>query len=119
MTMTCIAAAAAQGWFVMTYRTRRRLRHKGNCPACGAIPSNWLKVPKMTIVDLATISTEELVPADCADNYDPRDIFRCPRCGFMGHVSEHPETSDGYIDWDDWEYSPKYCPNCGLMMVRD
>lgn len=74
---------------------------------------------KMTIVDLATISTEELVPADCADNYDPRDIFRCPRCSFMGHVSEHPETSDGYIDWDDWEYSPKYCPNCGVRMVRD
>lgn len=98
---------------------RRRLRYNGHCPACGAIPSNWLKVPKIIIVDLATISTEELVPADCVDNYDPRDIFRCPHCGFMGKVVEHPETSDGYIDWGDWEYCPSYCPYCGARVVSE
>ena len=95
---------------------RRRLRYDGHCPTCGAVPSHWAKAPKDAVVDIATI---ERTPADLVDSYNSKDIFRCHHCGFIGQVLEHPETSDGYIDWGDWEYCPSYCPNCGSRVVSE
>lgn len=101
----------------MDYRKRRRLRRDGRCPTCGAVPSHWTKSPRSAVSDTAVVvPMAERVPADLVGDYDPRDVFRCPRCGFMGCVSEHPEDADGYIDWDDWEYGPDYCPRCGARM---
>lgn len=97
----------------MTIRNQYRGKH---CPACGAIPSAWKKVPRSLVLfgDLDSGGRrKKSVPADRACDYDPVDLIHCESCGFMGTVVQHPEDAEGFIDWDDWEFRPKFCPNCG------
>lgn len=56
------------------------------------------------------------IPADCIDDMNPVDAFRCPHCGFMGVVSRHHEDSEGFIDWADYEFIPGFCPDCGSRL---
>lgn len=92
---------------------RRRISRGRHCPTCGATRACWRKDPERSPEDIGKYGGEALVPADQVDSYSPKDVFRCPRCGFVGVVYAHPEDTDGYVDWDDWECTPSYCPKCG------
>lgn len=81
----------------MTIRKQYRGKH---CPACGAIPSAWKKVPKSLVLfgDLDSGGRrKKSVPADRACDYDPVDLIHCESCGFMGTVVQHPEDAEGFI----------------------
>lgn len=91
----------------------QKLRRNSNCPTCGATKSNWKKTPR-DMYKLEKLTT--LVSADQVDSFNPVDIFRCPHCQFMGVVYRHPEDAEGYIDWDNWEFTPSYCPHCGALI---
>lgn len=77
----------------------------GNCPRCGATPSQQHSKPKRPTTDLAEVRV-------IADMH-PSDAVQCPRCHETFYCVKL-EADDCFIVSDfEGEMIPNYCPMCG------
>lgn len=84
-----------------------------SCPVCGAVRSSQkFKKRRNQLVDLNKLSVIDFV--------HPVDGVVCPECGLGFRVSKLEVSNGTYIDLTtEYEFSPKYCPNCRAEIIDD
>ena len=88
-----------KGWFP----------EKKNCPRCGAIPSHQKYRPRVVSLDMTK-----------GVDMNPVDGFSCPYCNEAYRVFRLESEAGFIIDWQtEYEYVPRYCPNCGARFEVD
>lgn len=68
--------------------------------------------------DLETFDVVPVVHGRNITESHPSDEFICSVCGFVCRDITRSVYDSDTDDWTDYEYTPKYCPDCGAKMIE-